>query len=217
MALINIGDNFGKWKVIGFDDKRSKNSKHGRKYYFCECQCKDRTIKSVREDSLTSQKSMSCGCYNREKVSEATSKHSLSDSNLYDVWVNMKQRCLNKNNPNYKNYGGRGITVCDEWINDFIKFKEWSIENGYEKGLNLDRKDNNKGYYPENCRFITYIENQNNKRTNTYIEFDNEVHTIADWAKKIDMNPRTLVTRLDTLNWSIEKALTTPVNKKRKR
>lgn len=214
MALINIGDIFGKWKIIGFDNERSKN---GRKYYFCECQCKDKTIKSVRDDSLISQKSTSCGCYNREKVSEATSKHNSCNSDLYDVWTNIKQRCLNKNNPNYKNYGGRGITICDEWINNFIKFQEWAIKNGYKKGLNIDRKDNDKGYSPENCRFITYIENQNNKRTNAYIEFNNKIDTITNWARSLNMNPRTLITRLDTLNWDIEKALTTPVAKRTKK
>lgn len=215
MAIINIGDIFGRWKVIGFDNERS-NNKRGRKYYFCECQCNDKTIKSVCGDSLTSQKSTSCGCYNRKRVSETTSKHRSSNSNLYDVWINIKQRCLNKNNPNYKNYGGRGITICNEWVNDFEKFQKWSIENGYKKGLNIDRKDNDKGYSPENCRFITYIENQNNKRTNTYIKFNNETETITNWAKKLNMNPRTLVTRLDTLKWSVEKALTTPVAKRTK-
>ena len=213
MALININDIFGRWKVIGFDNERSKNDKHGRKYYFCECQCQDKTVKSIRGDSLISQKSTSCGCYNRERVSDVTSKHKSSNSDLYDVWINMKQRCLNKNNPSYNNYGGRGITICDEWLNNFSEFRKWSIENGYEKGLNIDREDNDKGYSPDNCRFITYIENQNNKRTNTYLEFNNEINTIANWARKLNMNPRTLVTRLDTLNWSIEKTLTTPVKK----
>lgn len=214
MTKIKIGDIFGRWKVIGFDNERSRNNKRGKKYYFCECQCENKTIKSVESYSLTSQQSTSCGCYNRERVSETTSKHNSSNSNLYDVWTNIKQRCLNQNNPNYKNYGGRGITICDEWVNDFIKFQEWAIKNGYKKGLNIDRKDNDKGYSPDNCRFITYIENQNNKRTNTYIEFNNETNTIVNWAKKLNMNPRTLVTRLDTLNWSIEKALTTPVAKR---
>lgn len=188
-----------------------------KKYYFCECQCQNKTVKSVNGYSLTSQKSTSCGCYNRERVSKATSKHNSSDSNLYDVWTNIKQRCLNENNPHYKNYGGRGITICDEWLDDFIEFQRWSIENGYKKGLNIDRKDNDKGYFPDNCRFITYIENQNNKRTNTYIEFDNETNTITNWAKKLNINPRTLVTRLDTLHWSVEKALTTPVAKRTKK
>lgn len=214
--MINIGDIFGRWKVIELDNEKSINDKRGRKYYFCECQCDNKTIKSVRGDSLTSKKSTSCGCYNRERVSESTSKHNSSHSNLYDVWINIKQRCLNQNNPNYKNYGGRGITVCDEWINDFNNFQEWSITNGYQKGLNIDRIDNNKGYCPENCRFITYAENQNNKRTNAYIEFNNEINTITNWAKKLNMNPRTLITRIDTLNWSVKKALTTPVNTKRK-
>lgn len=217
MSIINIGDVFGRWKVIGLDDIRSKKSKDGRKYYFCECQCENKTIKSVNEYSLVSRKSTSCGCYNRERVSETVSKHNSSNSNLYDVWINIKQRCLNKNNPNYKNYGGRGITICNEWVNDFVKFQQWSIENGYKKGLNIDRINNDKGYSPENCRFITYTENQNNKRTNTYIEFNNEINTIANWAKKLNMNPRTLVTRLDTLHWSVERALTTPVAKRTKK
>ena len=141
MAVINIGDVFGRWKVVGFDEERSKSNKRGAKYYFCECQCENKTIKSVRADSLTSKKSTSCGCYNRERVSESTSKHRSSNSDLYNVWINIKQRCLNQNNPNYNNYGGRGITMCDEWVNNFQTFQDWSNKNGYKKGLNIDRKD----------------------------------------------------------------------------
>lgn len=88
---------------------------------------------------------------------------------LYNKWQKMKARCNNIKHPAYKNYGGRGITVCEEWTHDFMLFYTWAIDNGYKEGLALDRRDNNKGYSPDNCRFVTHKENDNNKRTNRYV------------------------------------------------
>lgn len=212
---INIGDIFGRWKIIAFDEEKSKEK--GRRYYICECQCGSGIIKSIAKYSLTSGASTSCGCYNKEQVSKTHKKHGAYCSSLYCVWENMKQRCLNKNHPSYKNYGERGIKICKEWMDNYIKFENWALENGYSKNLTIDRIDNDKDYCPENCRFIPFIENQNNKRTNTYLEFNGEMHTIAEWARKLNINTRTLVTRLDTLGWSIEKALSTPAKKYKNR
>ncbi len=91
--------------------------------------------------------------------------HGESYSKLHNCWRQMKVRCLNSNDANYKNYGGRGITVCPEWANDYTKFRDWALNNGYQSGLFQDRIDNDKGYNPENCRFTTKAENARNRRT----------------------------------------------------
>lgn len=100
----------------------------------------------------------SCEC-------EAQEKHGDRNNPLYGKWDGMKQRCCNTKQKCYKNYGGRGITVCEEWVKSFSKFRDWANVNGYKKGLVLDRRDNNEGYSPENCRFVTQAVNNQNMRT----------------------------------------------------
>ena len=118
----------------------------------------------------------------------------------------MKQRCYNPNSTSYHNYGGRGITICDAWLNDPSSFFKWSLENGYSDDLTIDRKDNNKGYSPENCQWTTEIEQHNNTRRNRYVEYKGEIHTLAEWCRILGLNYSTVKTRLNVLNWSIEEA-----------
>ena len=100
----------------------------------------------------------------------------------------MMSRCYNKNSSNYKWYGGKGITVCDEWRNDFLNFRDWALENGYSKELTLDRIDGEKGYCPENCRWITWERQQNNKCNNHIVIINGEKYTMSDAARKLNMN-----------------------------
>ena len=93
-------------------------------------------------------------------------KHGMTHTKLHYVWLSLKQRCFNQNNPGYKNYGGRGIKVCDEWLNDFKAFYDWAMGNGYRSGLAIDRIDNNGNYGPSNCRFVTQAQNNKNKKNN---------------------------------------------------
>lgn len=106
----------------------------------------------------------SCGCFETKKRIETHTTHGLYKHPLYVVWKNMKQRCYNPNATRYSDWGGRGISVCDEWINDFQAFYDWAVENGYKKGLQLDRIDNDGNYEPTNCRFITLTKNIRNSR-----------------------------------------------------
>lgn len=121
--------------------------------------------------------------------------HGKTKTRLYTIYHGMKQRCYNPNNPRYKNYGYRGIGICDEWLTDFMSFYRWSANNGYSDNLTIDRIDNTKGYSPDNCRWITNAEQQNNKRTNVYINVDDEKKTVAQWAKEKGINPKTLSER----------------------
>ena len=155
------GKKFGRLTVIK-QDKESKRTK-----WICKCECGN--IKSVYACHLKDGSSTSCGCFQKEKVKQSNSKHGYTKTSLHNRWKTMKQRCCNKNDKNYKNYGGRGITVCDEW-NDFENFKNWALLNGYEQGLQLDRIDNNKGYSPDNCRWCKASVNNHNRRNTAKID-----------------------------------------------
>lgn len=132
------------------------------------------------------------------------------ETRLYSIWRNMKSRCTNPNKPDYKYYGAKGIGFCAEW-NDYANFKKWAIDNGYTDRLTLDRKDGTKNYCPENCRWITIKEQQNNKKNNHVLEFNNEVHTISEWAQILKMD-RGLIKDRILAGWTVERALTEPAN-----
>ena len=141
---------FGRWTVL----ERVPN-KNGAVYWKCKCDCG--VIKEVKSSNLKLGNSKSCGCLSRELSSERMKIHGGRKTRLYEIWYNMRQRCYNSNIESYKNYGGRGIIVCDEWKNDFVSFRNWALSNGYTESLTLDRIDVNKNYYPENCRWVSQL------------------------------------------------------------
>ena len=120
-------------------------------------------------NNVVQGKTRSCGCYHKRRASETHKTHGLRSTRLYDIWRGIKKRVLNPKNKRYNDYGGRGITICDEWKNDVKSFYDWAITNGYEedKGLSIDRIDNDGSYYPENCRWATSIIQNRNKRIST--------------------------------------------------
>lgn len=128
------------------------------------------------------------------------------ENRLYNILNGMKQRCYNPKNNRYKDYGGRGIDICNEWLEDSLKFMIWSYENGYSENLTIDRIDVNKGYSPENCRWITAKEQMFNTTRNVYIEKDGLKLTLTEWANKLNINPKTLDKRR-RLGWSDEDIL----------
>lgn len=132
-----------------------------------------------------------------------------NNGRIRSVYYNIIKRCYKKDNKGYKSYGGRGITVCDEWKNNHLSFFRWAKENGYKEGLTIDRIDNNKGYSPENCRWTTYKAQTENRRCTRWIEFNNEKHTLKDWAEIIGISYSVLSDRIFRYNWTIERALTT--------
>jgi hypothetical protein len=188
----NFIDRTGKqylyWSVIEFDVSKSSGR---RSYWICKCICG--VIKSVRSDRLERG---SCGCIKAIILSKRTAKHMMSNTPLYKVWMGMKQRCSNKKNSRYNNYGGRGISICAEWMN-FENFYNWSIENGYKKGLTLDRVDNNGDYTEYNCRYITNKKQQLNKSNNRIVTIDGESMSIHEWCTKYKINRNTFVWRLN--------------------
>ncbi|MBQ1790821.1 MAG: hypothetical protein II008_11615 [Oscillospiraceae bacterium] len=123
--------------------------------------------------------------------------HGLSKHPLYHVWLNMKSRCSNPNNHKFELYGKRGITVCKEWASSFMAFYTWATANGYEKGLSLDRIDNNEGYCPENCRFATAEQQNQNRRVNRTITYKGKTQCLAAWGREIGIDEITIARRLD--------------------
>ena len=130
-------------------------------------------------------------------------------SKLYNKWHSMKNRCNNTKSKDYKNYGGRGIRVCEEWLN-YSKFREWSLSEGYIEGLTIERINNDKDYEPNNCKWITMKEQQRNKRNNRLITHNNKTLTMVEWGEIYNIHPDRIGSRLKS-GWSIEKALTEKV------
>lgn len=139
-------------------------------------------------------------------------KHGQTNTRLYSIWQGMIQRCHNRSNTRYTDYGGRGIRVCEQWL-DFSAFSRWAIRAGYNDTLTLDREDNSGNYTPFNCRWVTPTEQQNNTRRNRHVTFNGEDHTIAEWAKITGIKANTIITRLNR-GWSVEDSLTIPIGGK---
>ena len=125
-------------------------------------------------------------------------KHGLYKTKLYRVWHAMKCRCYNKNDKKYPRYGLRGIEIYQEWKDDFAKFYSWAIANGYKEGLQIDRINNDGNYSPDNCRWVTQIQNLNNTSRNVFITYNNETHSLSEWSRKINVS-------VDAIRWRIKK------------
>ena len=174
-------------------------------YWLCKCDCGNECV--VKKYYLVHLIQISCGCYIKEINREKRITHNMTNTKIYRAWNSMKGRCYNKNNRAYKNYGGRGIDVCKEWLDDFMNFYNWSMENGYSDELSIDRIDNNKGYCPENCRWATIEQQQNNRRGVHKIEYNGETHSPAEWSRIIGISETTIKNRLYKQGMSVEEAL----------
>lgn len=150
------------------------------------------------------------------RIIRAISEESLyHDDRIYKIWEGMRERCNRENHVRYDKYGGRGIKVRDEW-NDYLPFAKWAINNGYSKELSLDRIDNDKGYSPDNCRWVTMNEQQNNRSNNRIVEYDGIKYTLSELARMGGMNKTTLRERLNS-NWSVKDAVEKPVRQRTKK
>lgn len=201
------GQKFGRLLVI---DESERIKDHRR--WNCVCDCGNKV--TVYQTCLMSGNTQSCGCLCSDVSRERLSVHGENNRNsrLHSIWNCMFDRCRNSNNPRYKDYGGRGISVCSSWT-EYLSFKKWTLENGYSDDLTLDRIEVNGNYCPENCRWATHLEQQNNMRSNTLITFNGKTLTLAQWSREIGVQYGTLVARWSR-GWNVERMLTTPNQKK---
>lgn len=184
------GQKFGHLYVQGVDRRCS-----GKVYYKCLCDCGNTT--TVCATSLKQGHTKSCGCARGQMISEKNRTHGGSNTRLFRVWTSVKNRCYNENEPSYKNYGARGIGVCETWLNSYEAFRDWALANGYDENApygkcTLDRIDTNGDYSPGNCRWVDFAVQANNKTTSHFIDFRGERHTIAEWSKILGI-PRYII------------------------
>ena len=202
-----VGNRFGKLTVKSFSHK----AKHGIAMMIVKCDCG--IEKEVRLASLKCGRSNSCGCIKLNTYKEKKLKHGGKGTDLYNVWCSIKQRCLNTSCKDYPNYGGRGILICTDWASDYSKFQLWCNSHGYRKGLSIDRKDNNEGYHPLNCRWVDANIQANNTGRNVVLEFNGIRRTVAQWSRHLGFSDKLIYDRMKKLGWTIEKTLSTPTKR----
>ena len=183
-------------------------SKGKQTLWKCKCDCGKFII--VHKQNLKNGHTISCGCYNSEIASKKSKVHGVRKTRLYNIWHDMLNRCYKENHRCYKNYGKRGIQVCDEWRNNVLNFYDWSIKNGYKENLTLDRIDNDKGYSPDNCRWVTIIQQANNTSRNLFFTIDGKTETLANWCRIYNADYKLVHSRIYRKKWDILRALTQP-------
>ena len=255
-----------KLTVVTINEELSRIKK--KAMWECKCSCGSKKIIVGAGGDIRNGKLRSCGCLKAKTNINHCGTHGESGTRLYRIWCGMRQRCNNPNHKNYDIYGGRGIRVCDDW-NDYEIFRNWAMSNGYSDKLTIDRIDVNGNYEPNNCRWVDFVVQSNNRSNNhivkygdefitvaelakmtnnkyntvstrinhlnysvedcvnievgksekgkRYIEFNGKRQTVTDWARELNMSPETLFSRLNDSKWSIEKALTEPIDKSKKR
>ena len=183
------GQKFGKLTAIECigQDKNRKTQ------WLCLCECGNTVICAL--NNLRKGNTQSCGCLRSEKIKSTCITHGKRQTRLYNIWSLMKNRCKDKTN---KNYGGRGITVCEEWKNNFEAFEQWALKNGYSDSLSIDRINNNKGYSPKNCRWTTVKTQARNRRTNHFVNYNNKSYLITDLAQKLKCSRQTIARRYES-------------------
>lgn len=209
MKIVDItGQRFGRLTAIS-----KVGSSRGNSLWLCKCDCGNEKV--VRLPNLKNG-TKSCGCLNIEKapergrkskLGERSTKHGDFGTRLYGVWAGMKRRCLNPNTRYYSEYGGRGITVCDEWM-EYSKFKDWAMQSGYQEGLTIDRQNVNGNYEPSNCRWATIQEQQRNRRNNIRLEYQGKVYSVVEIAELTGLKERTIRGRIER-GWDTERIITT--------
>lgn len=187
------GKRFGKLTVVQAADSRTSPGGSKKAYWLCNCDCG--CSKEIAAASLIRGVVISCGCVVKDRISQLNRTHGQTGTRLYRIWCAMKSRCNNPNFWEYRNYGGRGIRVCDEWNDDFSSFKTWASLNGYTNEMSIDRINNNLGYSPLNCRWIPKSEQSSNRRNSIYISAYNKTLSAREWSVRLGLSYSTIVYR----------------------
>lgn len=195
------GMRFGKLTVLR-EAKRKSNERHRK--WLCRCDCGNEVV--VLGCNLQKGNTKTCGCsHKKHKYGEISTKH----MRLYRTYYAMKQRCYNEHSKIFNHYGGRGITICDEWLSSFEAFRDWALKTGYADNLTIERIDVNGNYCPENCCWITQAEQLNNTRRNVILTYDGLTMNLTQWAKHLGVNRDFLRGRI-RLGWDCERVFTEP-------
>lgn len=207
-----LGRKFGMLTIIGFRLVETQNSQAW--YWDCKCDCGN-TVRARKPCNVRSGQTSSCGCLKKkvekQKFIGKHKTHGKTDTRLYGIWSKMKGRCMCLSNRAYKNYGGRGIMVCDEWKN-FEVFYEWAINNGYNDNLTIERNDVNGGYSPDNCCWIPLEEQAANKRNIRYVELDGVKMPLKTACNLLKIPYKAVHLRITRQGWDIERSLTEPIH-----
>ncbi|MGL4453134.1 MAG: hypothetical protein ACRCTZ_18385 [Sarcina sp.] len=204
-----VGREFGRLIVVELNIEESLKKRNI--YWTCSCCCGN--IKIAKQTALMSKnkKTMvnSCGCLKKEVLIERNKDSKYKDKKsqrLLSIWTAMKDRCYSEKNKKYEYYGGRGISICQEWLDDYSKFEKWSFDNGYGEKLTIDRINFNGSYEPKNCRWVDMKVQNNNKNNNKYIEYNGETKTLSEWCDELGLPYGRTKARINTLNMSPEEA-----------
>lgn len=208
---VHVGDVYGNWTVLEILPK----TRNYHKIFKCQCICG--TIKEVDGFNIIKGKSISCGCVRKEMSKQRMTKHGQTKTRLHTIWCSMRERCNNPNSQAYNNYGGRGIMVCKEWQDDYMNFYNWSMANGYEDTLSIDRIDVNGNYEPSNCRWADTKTQCNNTRSNIMITYQGKTQSLKLWCEELNLDYNMIRARFARNNWkdkSIEEKFFTPNQRK---
>lgn len=207
-----IGKRFGRLTVVGF---RRIDTGGGKQYAWgwdCRCDC-GKVVYGLRPRAVKNGGTRSCGCLKEEQnihnLGEKRRTHGKTNTRLYGIWSHIKERCNNPNCPAYMNYGGRGIKLCDEW-KDFSVFYTWSLQNGYDDGLTIERVDVNGGYCPENCCWVPFEEQAKNKRNIRYVDLDGEKMPLKTACERLGLPYKAIHLRITRYGMTPKEAITTP-------
>lgn len=193
------GQRYGNLTVI----KRTGTDKGGNALWACECVCGELAV--VRSQHLRNNETQSCGCMAKKNAL----KYGESKSRIGRIWRAMINRCRSELNPNYRHYGERGIIVCSEWI-DYHNFHDWALDNGYKDNLTIERKNVDGNYEPENCKWATMKEQENNRTNNHLITFIGKTQTLQQWSEETGIARETLSSRIRR-GWTIPQTLSVPI------
>lgn len=204
------GLRFGRLSVIGLDSVRKRPDGRGtRTFWVCKCDCGLFTV--CDSSHLAARDTQSCGCL---KLDSHNATHGQTGTRLYAIWSSMKGRCTNPENGAYDDYGGRGVAVCNAWM-QFEVFRDWALANGYRDDLTIDRHpDPNGNYEPNNCRWATWFQQQRNRRNTIYVTYKGKRLPLAELAEQFGIKHQTLRGRI-VHGWDLEKAIQTPVKVRR--
>lgn len=205
------GMRFGRLSVI----KKGTNTPTGKSRWICICDCGNECV--VTGSDLASGHTKSCGCGRVDRLVKAaySTTHGESKTRLYHIWYSMRQRCYYIKHKSYREYGGRGITVCDEWRDSFEAFRDWALSHGYSDTLTIDRINNDGNYCPENCRWVNTKQQVRNRRNTRTITYRGQIKSIAEWSEITGISAPAIIQRINA-GWSPERTLETPYKERKK-